>query len=128
MENREKQVKLFLLRAGIKCDQVGFTFLKEIILRCADDQSLLKNFKALCASVGQKLGEDNPVRIEANMNNAIKNAFKNKRLEGLNKLFGAAVVNGTRKPTCLEIIRLGIEYINLELYKDFVWEEEPQSL
>ena len=123
MDKTEKEVKLFLLRVGIKGDHVGYTYLEKIILNCIKDPTLFKNLKEVYFRIAEEYHEKNPLRVEANMSNAINFAFKNKKLEGLNKLFGVKMVDNSHKPTCAELIRLGTEYINMGLYKNFVWEE-----
>ena len=71
-KEREKIIKLLLIRVGIKCDFVGYTYLAHSVQTVIDNPKLLYNLRALFAIVAKECGEPNPFRVEANIQNAIK--------------------------------------------------------
>ena len=117
-KEREKIIKLLLIRVGIKCDFVGYTYLSRSIQLVIDNPKLLYDLRALSAIVANECGEPNPFRVEANIQNAIKYTYSKKGFESINELYGMQVLRPDHKPTTAEMINLCAEYYRLGLYKN----------
>lgn len=115
---REKVIKLLLIRVGIKCDFVGYTYLSHSIQLVLDNPKLLYDLRALSTIVAKDCGEPNPFRVEANIQNAIKYTYSKKGFEAINELYGMQVLRSDHKPTTAELINLCAEYYRLGLYKN----------
>ena len=111
----EKVVKLTLIRIGIKCDHVGFTFLTQSVKEVIANPELIHDLRRLFTIVAEKCGAKDFFRVEANMHNAIAFTYKTK---GFGKLYGMEVLKAEHKPTTAEVIRLVAEYYSLGLYKN----------
>lgn len=111
-------VRLILIRLGIKCDLIGFTFLYHSVLMTIEDPDLIYDMDKLFELVAKKCNIDNPYRVEANMQSCIKHTYKNYGFEYINTLYGMKILTKDRKPTSAEIIKLIAEYISLGLYKN----------
>lgn len=113
----EKVVTITLIRIGIKCDLVGFSYLEKAIEYVIEDGKLAYNLKSLYSKVADAFDVKNPFRVEANIQNAIAFAYNTKGFDSLNKLFGMEVVATSHKPSTAEFIMLVAEYYNLQLYR-----------
>ncbi|MGN1201232.1 MAG: sporulation initiation factor Spo0A C-terminal domain-containing protein [Candidatus Caccovivens sp.] len=116
----EKIVKLTLIRIGVKCDLIGFSYLAKAIEYAIAEPMQVYNLKGLFADVAKFYGVKNPFRVEANIQNAITFTYNNKGFDVLNKLFGMEVVKKGYKPTSAEVIKLVAEYYEMGLYKNVV--------
>lgn len=116
----EKIVKLTLIRIGIKCDLVGFSYLAKAIEFAIEDPMQVYNLKGLFADVAKFYNVKNPFRVEANIQNAITFTFNSKGFGVFNDLFKMDVIKGNYKPTTAEVIKLIAEYYEMGLYKDVV--------
>lgn len=114
----EKIVKLALIRIGIKCDLVGFSYLTKSIELVIETPSKLYNLSKLFDEVAKIYNVKNPFRVEANIQNTITQTFNTKGLQGVNELYGMKIFDEKYKPTTAEMINLIVEYYNLGLYKD----------
>ena len=117
-KEREKIIKLLLIRIGIKCDFVGYTYLVHSVQQVIDNPKLLYDLRALFAIVAKDCEEPNPFRVEANIQNAIKYTYSKKGFEAINELYGMQVLRSDHKPTTAEMINLCAEYYRLGLYKN----------
>ncbi len=115
---REKIIKLLLIRVGIKCDFVGYTYLTRSVQLVLDNPKLLYDLKALFAIVAHDCGEPNPFRVEANIQNAIKYTYSKNAFVPINELYGMQVLKPDHKPTTAEMINLCAEYYRMGLYKN----------
>ena len=115
-KEKDKIVKLTLIRIGIKCDHVGFTFLVQAVKEVIENPELIHDLRRLFTIVAQKCGAKDFFRVEANMHNAIVFTHKTKGFGFINKLYGMEVLSPERKPTTAEVIRLVAEYYSLGLY------------
>ena len=113
----ERMVTITLIRIGIKCDLVGFSYLTKAIEYVIEDGKLAYNLKSLYAKVANDFSVKNPIRVEANIQNAITFTYNTKGFESFNQLFGMEVVSPIHKPSTAEFIMLVAEYYNLQLYK-----------
>ena len=122
-DNKEVQriIKLTLIRLGIKCDLVGFSYLVHAVEVAIEQPMLVYNLKKLFAIVAKKCNVENPFRVEANIQNAITLTFNTKGFSSVNDLYGMEVFKPNYKPTTAEIIKLVAEYYNLGLYKNVIW-------
>lgn len=122
-DNKEVQriIKLTLIRLGIKCDLVGFSYLVHAVEVAIEQPMLVYNLKKLFAIVAKKCNVENPFRVEANIQNAITLTFNTKGFSSINDLYGMEVFKPNYKPTTAEIIKLVAEYYNLGLYKNVIW-------
>ena len=121
-DNKEVQriIKLTLIRLGIKCDLVGFSYLVHAVEVAIEQPMLVYNLKKLFAIVAKKCNVENPFRVEANIQNAITLTFNTKGFSSVNELYGMEVFKPNYKPTTAEIIKLVAEYYNLGLYKNVI--------
>lgn len=121
-DNKEVQriIKLTLIRLGIKCDLVGFSYLVHAVEVAIEQPMLVYNLKKLFAIVAKKCNVENPFRVEANIQNAITLTFNTKGFSSINDLYGMEVFKPNYKPTTAEIIKLVAEYYNLGLYKNVI--------
>lgn len=121
-DNKEVQriIKLTLIRLGIKCDLVGFSYLVHAVEVAIEQPMLVYNLKKLFAIVAKKCNVENPFRVEANIQNAIALTFNTKGFSSINDLYGMEVFKPNYKPTTAEIIKLVAEYYNLGLYKNVI--------
>lgn len=120
MENEEdiqKIIKLTLIRVGIKCDLIGFSYLTYAVEVIINQPMLIYNSKELFKEVAKKFNVDNPLRVEANIQNAISSTYNTKGLNSINELYGMEILKPKYKPTTAEVIKLLAEYYCLELYK-----------
>lgn len=113
----EKVVKLALIRIGIKCDLVGFSYLSKSIELVIETPSKLYNLSKLFDEVAKIFEVKNSFRVEANIQNAITQAYNTKGLQAVNELYGMKIFDAKYKPTTAEMINLIVEYYNLGLYK-----------
>ncbi len=119
-KNVEKIVKLTLIRLGVKCDLIGFTYLAKSILIAIERPLLVYNLKTLFKEVAESCGVTNPFRIEANIQNAINSTYKYKGWTSFNDLYGVEVFKPNYKPTTAEVIMLIAEYYKLGMYEEAV--------
>ena len=106
-----------LIRIGIKCDLVGFSYLSKSIELVIATPSKLYNLSKLFDEVAKIFYVKNPFRVEANIQNAITQTFNTKGLQSVNDLYGMKIFDEKYKPTTAEMINLIVEYYNLGLYK-----------
>jgi len=113
----EKIVKLALIRIGIKCDLVGFSYLSKAIELVIETPSKLYNLSKLFDEVAKIFNVKNPFRVEANIQNAITQTYNTKGMGGINDLYKMKIFNEKYKPTTAEVINLIVEYYSLGIYK-----------
>lgn len=114
----EKVITITLIRIGIKCDLVGFSYLAKAVEYVIEDAKLAYNLKLLYQKVADDFEVKNPFRVEANIQNAITMTYNTKGFDSLNSIFGMQVVLPGHKPSTAELITLVAEYYNLQLYKN----------
>ena len=111
----EKDVKLALLRVGLRCDFVGFNFLCEAINLVVRRPDLARK---LCKGVYQQIAQKFAVKtacVERSIRHAIDNTFVNKNFTELNKMFKMELYTIHDKPTAGELINLLAQYFTLGL-------------
>lgn len=112
-------IKLALIKIGIRCDLIGFSYLCYAIELVINNPALIHNLcKGLYSEVSRKFMLDNESCVERSIRHAIENTYINKSFSGLNKMFKTDLYDLDGKPTAGELIRLVAEYYNLGLYKE----------
>lgn len=117
-KEKDKLIRLTLIRSGIKCDHVGFAFLIQAIKEVIAQPDLINNLRNLFTIVAEKCGAKDFFRVEANIHNAIAYTYKTKGFDYVNQIYGMEVLKSDHKPTTAEYIRLIAEYYTLGLYKE----------
>ncbi|MBP3619854.1 MAG: hypothetical protein J6J24_04255 [Clostridia bacterium] len=112
-----KVVRLTLIRIGIKCDLIGFSYLSVAIEMVVEEPMLVYNLNKLFEKVAKVCNAKSAFRVEANIQNAISFTYNQKGFNSVNDLFGMEVFKSGHKPTTAEIIKLVSEYYLMGLYK-----------
>lgn len=119
LSNMRKIIKLALIRIGIRCDLIGFSYLCLAIEMVVQNPKLIHNLcKGLYIEVGKRFDASKENCVERSIRHAIENTYINKSFAELNKMFKTQLYTIDDKPTAGELIRLVAEYYNLGLYKD----------
>lgn len=124
MENEEllnmrKVIKLALIRIGIRCDLIGFSYLCYAVELVISNPNLSHNLcKGLYIEIGKRFQASKENNVERSIRHAIENTYVNKSFAELNRMFKTNLYTIDDKPTAGELIRLVAEYYNLELYKE----------
>ena len=118
LSEMERVIRLALIKIGIKCDFIGYTYLAHAAKMVVDEPMLVHDLKSLFAKVAKLCNVKNPFRVEANIQNAINYTYNNRGFSGINDLFGMEVCGAEHKPTIAEIVKLISEYYLLGLYED----------
>ena len=119
LANMRRIIKLTLIRIGIRCDLIGFSYLCLAIEMVVQNPKLIHNLcKGLYIEVGKKFNANKENCVERSIRHAIENTYINKSFAELNKMFKTQLYTIDDKPTAGELIRLVAEYYNLGLYKD----------
>lgn len=113
----EKVVKLALIRIGIKCDLVGFSYLSKAVELVIEAPSKLYKLSKLFEEVAKIYDVKNPFRVEANIQNAITLTYNTKGFSAINDLYNMKIIEQDYKPTTAEIINLVAEYYLLGIYE-----------
>lgn len=121
-ENDEMQrvIRVTLIRLGIKCDLIGYSYLADAIQLVAQEPTLTYDMQKVFQSVAEKYSAKSAFRVEANIQNALTQAFNTKGFGYINKLYGMEILKPKYKPTTAEFIKLVAEYVNLGLYKSAI--------
>lgn len=120
LEKIRKVVKFALIKIGIRCDLVGFSYLCVAIELVILNPNLSHNLcKGLYKEVGKAFNVKKQTCVERNIRHAIENTYINKNFSELNKLLHSELYSIQDKPTAGELIKLVAEYYNLGLYKEF---------
>lgn len=115
----KKIIKMALIRVGIKVNMLGFKYLcVGIELALAHPEMLEKVCKRLYPSIGEVCGVENSSSVERSIRTAIEDTFVNKSFLILNRMFKTEIFTINDKPTVSQLIKLMVEYIDMELYKD----------
>jgi hypothetical protein len=120
LTEKQKIIKLTLIRLGIKCDLIGFTYLAKSVELVIDQPMLVYHLKKLFAQVAQDCGANSAFRVEANIQNAITLTYNTKGFDIVNKMFGMEIFEPNYKPTTAETIKLVAEYYQMGLYKNAI--------
>lgn len=116
--NMRKVVKLALIRIGIRCDLIGFSYLCYAIELVIQNPKLIHNLcKGLYIEVSKNFNTSKENCVERSIRHAIENTYVNKSFVELNKMFKTQLYTIDDKPTAGELIRLVAEYYTLGLYK-----------
>ncbi len=114
-----KIIKLTLIRIGIRCDLIGFSYLCCGIELVIQRPELLKNLcKGLYVEISKCFQLEKSGNIERSIRHAIDTTAETKSFMELNKMFKAPLYTIDDKPTSGELIRLVAEYYLLGLYKE----------
>ena len=115
--NMRRIIKLTLIRIGIRCDLIGFSYLCLAIEMVVQNPKLIHNLcKGLYIEVGKKFNANKENCVERSIRHAIENTYINKSFAELNRMFKMQLYTVDEKPTAGELIRLVAEYYNLGLY------------
>lgn len=113
-----REIKLALMRAGIRCDLVGFSYLCYAVELVIQDPELINCLcKDLYVQISQKFHARNDNCVERSIRHAIDQTASTKTFVGLNNMFGVELYGKNEKPTSGELIRLIAEYYQLGLYE-----------
>lgn len=119
--NIRKIIKLTLIKIGIRCDLVGFSYLcyavELVILQPNKIHSLCK---CVYSEIGKKFDVEKGGCVERSIRHAIDNTYVCKNFGELNKMFNMEIYSINEKPTAGELIKLTAEVYNLGLYKSFM--------
>lgn len=119
IDKMRRIIKLSLIRIGIRCDLIGFSYLCYAIELVITNPTLIHNLcKGLYIEVGKKFEASKENNVERSIRHAIENTYINKSFSELNKMFNTKLYTIDDKPTAGELIRLVAEYYNLGLYKN----------
>ena len=119
LEHMRKIIKLALIKIGIRCDLLGFTYLCYAVELVIERPQLIKRLcKGLYIEIGRHFNIDNFGNVERSIRSAIENTAFSKSFTMLNKMFGANLYGVDEKPTAGELIKLVAEFYLLELYKN----------
>lgn len=111
-------IKLTLIKIGIRCDLIGFSYLCYAVELVIQDPQLIHNLcKGLYEEVCKKFDVENKACVERSIRHAIDNTYNCKSFVELNKMFKVDLYSINDKPTVGELINLVAEYYNLGLYK-----------
>lgn len=114
----KKIVKMTLIKIGIRCDLIGFSYLCYAVELVIENPMLCHNLcKGLYAEVGKKFAIEKQCCVERSIRHAIDTTFNEKSFESINKMFGTELFSIYDKPTAGELIQLVAEYYNLGLYE-----------
>lgn len=117
MEEKERQIKLALIRVGIKCDHAGYSYLTDAISLALENPNLVENPQMLYKKVSEKYGNVTAFRVESNIRNAINYTYLHRGFNMINVMYGMEVLTKGHKPTIAEFIRLMVQYYTLGLFK-----------
>ena len=121
INNIRKIIKLTLIKIGIRCDLVGFSYLCYAIeLVIQNPQKIHHLCKGVYSEVGRKFEVEKENCVERSIRHAIENAYLCKNFGELNKMFDIELFTINEKPTAGELINLVAEVYNLELYKKYL--------
>ena len=116
-----KVITLTLIKIGIRCDLIGFSYLCSAIkLAILNPHMLRKICKNLYVAVGQEHNVEKTNNVERSMRHAIDNAFVNQNFSEINKMFNTILYNADEKPTVGELITLVSDFYTLGLYKNYI--------
>lgn len=116
-----REIKLALMRAGIRCDLVGFSYLCYAVELVIQEPELINCLcKDLYVQISQKFNARNDNCVERSIRHAIDQTASTKTFKGLNNMFGVELYSKDDKPTSGELIRLIAEYYQLGLYKEVI--------
>lgn len=116
-----KIIKMTLIKIGIRCDLIGFSYLCYAVELVIKNPMLIhKLCKGLYIEVGRKFQIENENCVERSIRHAIDNTYNLKSFQELNKMFGTELYSIYDKPTAGELIKLVAEFYNLGLYKEFL--------
>lgn len=119
LHSMRRIIKLTLIRIGIRCDLVGFSYLCSAIELVIQNPKLIHNLcKGLYIEVSRKFDASKENCVEHSIRHAIENTYIYKSFTELNRMFKTQLYTIDDKPTAGELIRLVAEYYNLGLYKD----------
>lgn len=112
-------IKLALIRVGIRCDLVGFSYLCSAIELVIRNPKIIHNLcKGVYVQVGKEFDAENDSCVERSIRHAIENTYLNKNFTEINHMFHTNIYTVHDKPTAGELIRLMAEYYNLGLYRE----------
>ena len=107
-----------LLNLKIQPDVLGFNYLRNAILICLDDQTLLENITGALYPRLAKLYAVKASIIERCMRDAVNNAFVKGGLLGLNNLYDKVIYKNDFRPSSTELIAIIVEKLRIEKIKN----------
>ncbi|MGN1201460.1 MAG: sporulation initiation factor Spo0A C-terminal domain-containing protein [Candidatus Caccovivens sp.] len=114
-----REIKLAFMRAGIRCDLVGFSYLCYAVELVIEEPELINCLcKNLYVRISQRFNVKNDNCVERSIRHAIDQTASTKTFKGLNEMFGVEIYKKGERPTSGELIRLIAEYYQLGMYKD----------
>ena len=116
-----------LLNLKIQPDVLGFNYLRNAILICLDDQTLLENITgALYPRLAKLYGVKASI-IERCMRDAVNTAFVKGGLLGLNNLYDKVIYKNDFRPSSTELIAIIVEKLRIENIKNTLLQRVNQD-
>lgn len=121
LEKMRKIIKLALIKIGMRCDLIGFSYLCYGVELVVQNPKLINRLcKDLYVQISEKFNVKNVYCVERSIRHAIDKVLENNGFEELNKMFKSKLYGKNEKPTSGELIRLISEYYVLGLYENDV--------
>lgn len=118
LHDARRIIKLTLIKIGIRCDLIGFSYLCYAVELVIQEPQLIHNLcNGLYEEVCKRFDVEKKSCVERSIRHAIDNTYNCKSFAELNKMFNIELYSINDKPTAGELINLVAEYYNLGLYK-----------
>ncbi len=117
LNNARRVIKLALIKIGIRCDLLGFSYLcyaAELVIE--KPNRIHKLCSCLYKEIAEKFSSSENC-VERGIRHVIEITYLNKGFMELNRMFNIPLYTLDSKPTAGELIRLVSEYFVLGLYK-----------
>lgn len=114
MEKLTIIINNWLILMGITPNLEGYKYLKDGIILCFQNNSLINNLtKGLYPTIA-KLYQKNSATIERNIRHAIKVSVESGKILFLNKIMGDLVISSSDKPTASQLIAILTERLYMQ--------------
>ncbi|MBE7075941.1 MAG: hypothetical protein E7375_02585 [Clostridiales bacterium] len=120
MDEKEIVTTMALIKIGVKCDLIGFSYLVKAVKLAIDDPNIIYSSQKMFKIIAENSNAKSPTRVEANMQNAINNTYDMVGFNELNSLFGFEAIRPEHKPTIAELVKLLAEYYLLKIYQNTI--------
>jgi len=116
-KNLESDVTAILHEVGVPAHIMGYHYLRDAIMLCVNDSSMLNGITKLLYPEVAKKHNSTSSRVERAIRHAIEVAFTRGNIDMIEELFGYTINSGKGKPTNSEFIAMIADKIRLE-YKN----------
>ncbi len=114
MEKATLTINNWLILMGITPNLEGYKYLKESILLCYRDNSLINNLtKGLYPTIA-KIYNKNNATIERNIRHAIRVSCDSNKILALNTIMGSGVIAKYERPTVSQLIAILVERLLMQ--------------